>query len=817
MKTTNFEQIFSEHILHNIENAPDKTAYIISGVGTTYAQMGGYARSIATALASAIPSVDDGSKPVRIGICLPRHAHYIPCIVATTMLHCSYVPIDVNTPENRKENIISDAGIDFMITEENLSQLLDTCPSDSIKDLSSSISEAYMIYTSGTSGVPKGVSISYAALNHFMQQVCLPEVYNISSSSVILQFASINFDASVLEIFSSLYWGGTLVIAQEEDRHDVNRLCNLIIGQNVTFALLPPSMLTVFPIVNFPSMDTLTTGGEAVPRSVTERFLSQKVYRYIGSYGPTENTVIASVCDFSTPDRWQCIGKPLSGVVCYVVGKDDKLVAIGEVGELLIGGQQVANGYWNRPHLNAKMFIDNPFDDPEGLAPRLYRSGDLVRLNADGTYDFVGRIDSQVKLHSHRIELSEITSCLEAHPRVLRAFTRLESLGNAKALVTYISTADKNPDLTDIRLHLAQHVPTYMVPTFWNHVDTFRLTLNGKIDKQQLVNHAWIERTTNHGSELSRDERTLMREVALIMGVEEVNIDADLIDEIGLSSINVMRIPIDLGPTMTSVSVEDIYKNRTIRRIANNHLYRIAYWHTNPEEHPERPVVVIVSGYTTFAFLYLALATRLSTKYNIFVIEGYHVIIKDGIWTTPEITQIYADIMRPVLERFTVAAYLGFCLGGEQALYLAHFIHDKGDFTHYKPTVMVIDGELRRDTDPDHFIALNYPSFTDEQNKERAKLDLSLMSTMPQFKYSGPVATFLCDKFTEQQTITPEEQLTISKEKMDYYRAAFERTPRYWREDYPDCDIIMLPGDHFDCLVTPTTINIVANYLMEQA
>lgn len=797
-------------IATNIAQTPDKTAYRINRQATTFAEMDQMASSIATAIVKALPTdAETRERPIRIGILLPRDTHFISCIWACVKLGCAYVPIDIATPHERLNFILGDSEMDFLINVGNLPDLIKTPAQSTLPCFHKEMSEAYLIYTSGTTGNPKGVSQTYRTITNYMQRAVQPDDFHVTDHSIVLQFASINFDVSVMEIFVSLYAGATCVIAQVDDKHDVKKLYHLLKSEKVTFCYLPPSLLAMFPDFNLPDLETLSAGGEAIPHSLIQKIVGHYPFRFVNGYGPTESFYATT---YVIPDEqhWRCIGKPVPGVVGYVVDKQLKPVSPGEQGELLLGGNQLCNGYWKRPDLNEKLFFSNPFEETRAAAPRLYHTGDIVTLNDDGSYDYIGRMDSQVKLRGYRIELEEITTCLEHHPRVRRAFTRIEQLGKEQQLVVYVSTEDQNSDLSDIQAYAKLHLPPYMMPVFWNHVDSFELNINGKIEKSLLKNKAWIVSMPNKDP-LSNFQRILMNEVARILGVESVNIDLDLIDEVGLTSLQIMQVPADLDSSGFTCTVDEIYRYRTIRRIADNHLYRISWWYNDPAEHPERPVIIFICGYPHFAYNE-DLVQQFVDKYNVFVIEGFHNIFCFELdITTPLLVEIYKLIVKPVLEQYRVVAYMGYCMGGEQALVVAHDLHNDSD---HKPHVIIVDGEIRRDKDPDHYIALRWPVFTDEQNEMRRQLDVTLFATFPDEKiYNGPVASFLCRYFDEQQAWTAEEQKEIPEYKMDIYRQRFRDMADIWRSDYPNADIITIEGSHYTCMHNPECLKTVSDYV----
>lgn len=803
-------ELLVQKIASNVAQTPDKTAYRFNGQPTTFAEMDQMATSIASAIAKTLPAdAESRERPVRIGILLPRDTHFIACIWACVKLGCAYVPIDIATPHERQNFIFRDSEMDFLINAGNLPELMQTAPEKTLPCYQKKVSEAYLIYTSGTTGTPKGVSQTYRTILNYMQRAVQPDDFHVTDRSIVLQFASINFDVSVMEIFVSLYAGATCVIAQTEDKHDVKKLYQLIQTEKITFCYLPPSLLAMFPDFNFPSLETLSAGGEAIPHSLITKIVGHYPFRFINGYGPTES-FYATTYVIEDEAHWRCIGKPVPGVVGHVVDKQLKPVRPGEQGELLLGGKQLCTGYWNRPELNEQLFIPNPFEETRDEAPTLYHTGDIVILNADGSYDYQGRTDSQVKLRGYRIELEEITTRIESHPRVRRAFTRIEKLGNEQQLVTYVNTEDGNPDLSDIRTYVKQYLPPYMVPIFWNPVESFELNINGKIEKSKLKNKAWIVSMAND-EPLSYYQQITMNVIAELIGVENFNIDLDLIDEVGLTSLQIMQLPTLLELYGFNCTVDDFYRHRTIRQICEKHIYRISFWYNNPDEHPERPVIILVCGYPPLAY-YEALCNHFTDTYNIFVIEGFHNIFGfHSDTTTPQLVELYKLMVKPVLEQYRVVAYMGYCFGGEQALAVAHDLHNDSE---HKPHVVVIDGEIRRDKDPDHYISLRWPVFSDEQNEIRRLLDVSLIATFPDEKiYNGPVTSFLCKYFDEQQAWTAEEQKEIPEWKMNLYRERFRDMPQIWRSDYPNADIITIEGSHFTCMHNPECLKMVSDYV----
>lgn len=803
----NHHILLLERIRENIKNFPDKTAYRLCGKGYSYRELDEMSDVIASFISQQVgEEAETRQETVRVGIMLPRHSHYYASILACVKMGCSYVPIDVASGSERVEYITSNASLDLLLNESLLNEALKGDKSSHLPHYHKDFSEAYLIYTSGSTGKPKGVSVPYSALFNYMQTIGLEDNMHITSESRVLQFASINFDVSVLEIFSCLYYGATLIIPQDEERHNASKLINLINKERVTFALIPPSLLAIFPTYDMPSLHTLAVAGEALSYGLSSRIAGKFNYRFVNGYGPTESCVIVTVNVVKDADDWKSIGKATPGTVCYVVDEQGKLVKPGEMGELLIGGKQLANCYLNQPQLTDDAFFANPYPDPEGISPRLYHSGDHVILREDGGFDYVGRKDSQIKLRGFRIELSEILNRLEMHERVNRAYIQLENAGNDKFIVAYIQTIDGNPSMKDIKEYLSWHLNPYMMPTFWNHVEQFPLNTSGKIDHSKLINHAWLH-CQNHSNDMSRDEEFMVHEIADIIGIDDVSATIDLIEELGLTSIQAMQIPERMKNHGLQVTLETIYKHRTIREICAHQGDKLAYWYNEPEKDSTKPVIVVVSGNASFAKLFTTWADALKDDYAIFVIDNYQDILKLNITDTPGLVSTYEKMIRPVAQQHTIKAYTGFCIGAEQALFLAHRLH-KDDT--YKPAVLPIEAEMRPlGADRSLFIDLNFPNLSDEENRIHNNIDFNLIETYPSFHYEGEVIPLLADTYNELQTVTPEQMKDVTPEQIEWAHVVFDNKIPAWKRLYPECRIVTLPSNHYSTMFKKEPLEII--------
>lgn len=747
---------------------------------------------------------NDTNSTIRIGVNMHRTNLVLASVYAIAKLGCTYVPIATDVPIERKQIIIEDADMKVVLTDEVVNKAI---ADDSLPETYPHYSqpEAYIIFTSGTTGKPKGISISYQSLLHFISNIGAPERLDINKDSVVLFFTSINFDVSIIELFGTLYYGATMVVATEDDRRNMQSIVSLINNRNVTYASLPTSLLSIMETLDFASLRVLVSIGEPIQSSVAER-ISDKPYRYVNGYGPTECTVLATLNDVKDPETCNNIGHELPGVYAYVLDKDNKKVKPGEEGELMLGGIQVMLGYNNRPEQNVKSLFENPFAEDRDKAPVLYRTGDIVRLEADGSFYFIGRRDKQIKLHGHRIELGEVMYHISSCEGVNAAYVQLETVASEKHIVAYVVLDKNTTSLDKIKNLVTYKMPLYMIPSFWNELPALPLNINGKIDESKLKNRA-IEGMVNNSTELSDIEETIMMVLANIVGLPSINVEADLVSEIGVSSLQFMRAQHDVKIAGVNLSVGDFYKYRTIRNISNNYHAATNYWY-NDDDNTTKPVIIMVSGFTDFGYMYHKFAERLSEHFSIYVLESYHTIIgKRTNVSADEMNSMYQELVKDVVAKHRIAAFMGICLGGEHALYLAHTLYAEKE---HKPTVVLLDSEIDRDWDETKNAQIYFPYFTDAVNKQRTQNDTELMRTMPKFHYTGPMGIFLCSKFIDYWSMLDPDMT----EKKDFWmKKFFETNPERWKANYPEVEITMLPTHHCDFWLTEPSISMICNYI----
>ncbi|MGM9689173.1 MAG: amino acid adenylation domain-containing protein [Alloprevotella sp.] len=779
----------------------DKTAVIVADKSYSFGQLDRRAGQLARLMLDQ--EVLSGREVTRVGLHLTKSFDAIAAIWACLKRGWCFVPLVPELPADRLRFMAADSSVDLVLTnvEEgtdwgrlpvchtgHAAEAYADCASPA--DVAKSDSQtAYVIYTSGSTGKPKGVPISFGNLAHLVRTAARPDVFDIRQDSIFLNFASISFDASVIEIIPVLAVGGTVVVATESDRHDLRRLQDLIRNYGVTHAAFTPSLTALFANLRFPSLQKLIIAGEKMLPAI-QRMASSQPFDLINGYGPTENTVMATFAVVREGQSLQNIGRPAPGTVAHVLGATDlQPVAPGEVGELCIGGRQLTAGYINRPELNAACFFDNPFDDRD-LAPRLYHTGDMVRLLPDGTLEYVGRIDDRVKYNGYRIELQEIERVIEQSPAVVQACVSLEQTGSRQQLTAYLKLARGDARLLDeVKKRAASFLPEFMRPSRWVAVDDFPKNIHGKTDKGQLARLA-SQSATGTGGYAGASEELVAEVIAHLVGQESIDPEADLFDEVGLTSLQAMQVPVHLEVSGLHYVIDDLYKHRTVRRMVENHEVKRGWWYNEPAE--GKPVLVVVSGYTSFTLVFGTMARTLADSYAIYVIESYHDYPDELTASCDVLTDSYMELLAPIAERYGVEVITGFCVGGDIALATAKKLCER---TGMAPHVVSLDGEIDRNADPEKDIPVYFDMLSPEMNRLRIARDRAVVGTMNLHGYPGPVTAILCARrVPDYQPFATQTEITA--EQVRWMNEYFDRAPRWWKEAYPDCTLRFVDANH---------------------
>ncbi|QWP77562.1 amino acid adenylation domain-containing protein [Lysobacter sp. K5869] len=482
---------------------PDAVAVVHGGEALSYAELNRRANRLAHRLIASGLRPDD-----RVAIYLERSAAMVVAILATLKAGGAYVPLDPAYPVDRLEYMLGDVAPHTVLTQAALRaglpataaqvvELGDGSELDGFDDANPDSAQlglrpdhlAYVIYTSGSTGLPKGVMIEHRSLTTLI--AALEEGYALREDDRLLQFAALSFDMSVEEYFGALCAGATLVLRDDEWIADPATFWRHCVEQRISVLNLPTAFW--HQIADERGGDVpagvrqIMIGGEKVNAEMVARWFQREGHRprLINAYGPTEATVDATMCVVDGDASAQAsIGAPILHTRIYLLDRHLQPVPAGAVGELYIGGPQVARGYLNRAQLTEERFLADPF----AAGGRMYKTGDLGRWRADGAIDYLGRNDFQVKIRGFRIELGEIESRLAQYPGVREAVVDArESAAGDKRLIGYVEVEPGTSiEIEALRAHLAQTLPAYMVPVAYVTLERMPLTANGKLDRKAL-------------------------------------------------------------------------------------------------------------------------------------------------------------------------------------------------------------------------------------------------------------------------------------------------------------------------------------------
>ncbi|MGJ4962730.1 amino acid adenylation domain-containing protein [Bradyrhizobium sp. HKCCYLRH3061] len=480
---------------------PDAVALVHGPETISYGALNARANRLARRLR------DRGVGPdVVVGLALERGVAMMVALLAVLKAGAAYLPLDPDYPAERLAHMLNDSGAKLLLTQATLHDrfapvlerseaeawLLEVAAGDGLgqtDNLSVDVHPenlAYVIYTSGSTGLPKGVMVRHAALTNFL--ATMAEQPGIAAGDRVLALTSLSFDIAVLELWLPLTNGAQVVLADRAAAHDPEALKAMVARHGVTMIQATPSswrMLLDHDAANpdpwLPKGCRLLSGGEALASDLARR-LNAESSEVWNLYGPTETTVWSARHRLDGANPVPLLGSPIGNTALYVLDGELNLAPVGVTGELFIGGDGLARGYWKRAALSAERFIPDPFGDD---GARLYRTGDLARWRADGVLDYVGRADHQVKIRGHRIELGEIEARLREQPGVRDSVVVAHELGGSRQLVGYVG-GEAPLDGSELRAALATALPDYMVPSRVIVLPELPLTPNGKIDRKAL-------------------------------------------------------------------------------------------------------------------------------------------------------------------------------------------------------------------------------------------------------------------------------------------------------------------------------------------
>lgn len=569
------EMIEEQALLH-----PDHIAVTYNDDKITYAQLNKRANSVAHDLIKSGVEINDF-----VGLYVDRSVELMIGMVGILKAGAAYLPLDPEYPRERIDYMLEDSGASTVLCQKKLATQLGSKASNIVIVEDAAQSEipenwkrpesdiegfAYTIYTSGSTGKPKGVPVRHKNLLH---STLSRLTFYPSNPDSFLLLSSFSFDSSVVGIFWTLCTGGKLVIPPKRIEQDVQILCDLISKQKVSHTLMLPSLYSA--IINHAEIDQIDSlknvmvAGEACPFSLID-----KHYRYLpntelyNEYGPTEASVWC-VAHLILPDEkdFVPIGKPIPNAEAYIMNSSLQVCPIGVAGELYIGGLGVVDGYYKRPDLTREKFIAHPFNEGE----RLYKTGDMARYHKDGRIEFLGRVDHQVKIRGYRIEPDEIQNRILEFEQVDEAHVIVHESKeqNQKQLIAYV-TKLSDDDIRNLRVYLAESLPSYMIPSKIISVDRFPRLPNGKMDRKKLPNpdsFSTVEKS-NFIAPKTELEMLLAGIWKEILGIDSVGIH-DNFFSLGGDSILSIQVVSKARDENIFLAPNHLFENQTIATLVN--------------------------------------------------------------------------------------------------------------------------------------------------------------------------------------------------------------------------------------------------------
>lgn len=561
-----------------VKKTPNNIAVIFENQKLTYHELNEKSNQLAKFLVAK--SVKHGDI---ICLLLDKSLEAIVSMIAILKCGAIFLPIDVAYPKERINYIITNSKSKNLLTTQDFVNKANYSINTYCIDLnnssiysganenlntfnSNSNDIAYIMYTSGSTGNPKGVMVTH---KNIVRLVKNNKFINFDKDEHILQTGSIVFDACTFEIWGSLLNGFELHIITKFHLLDPIYLKNYIDTNKITSLFITTQLFNQLgdadPLI-FMNMKNLLTGGESVSvghmNTINQNNPNLNI---IHCYGPTENTTF-STCYNVPKHKFKNtvpIGSPISNSTCYVVFPSGHLCPIGVPGELWVGGDGVSNGYLNNKELTKEKFINNPFGKG-----KIYKTGDLVKWLPDGNIEFIGRIDNQVKVRGFRIELNEIDSKILSYPNIKYSTTITQEVNNSKVICSYF-VSNETIDINDLKMYLQNSLPYFMIPSYIMQLDHFELNINGKIDKKYLPSDfRKVKRTRKIEIPKTNTEIKIFNIFKKVLNIDDISISDDLFKDLQGDSLTAMKIQIEALSNNINLDYADIFKYSTIKTLS---------------------------------------------------------------------------------------------------------------------------------------------------------------------------------------------------------------------------------------------------------
>ena len=710
---------------------PTATALIFNDEHLSYADLNVRSNRLAHYL------IGLGVKPeVKVGIALERSIEMVVGLLGILKAGGAYVPLDPEYPQERLGYMIDDSGIELLLTQSRFKGALPLTGSLRVLELDnldlSAESEhdpqvavhgenlVYVIYTSGSTGQPKGVGIPHNNLVEHAQLYA--DIFELSSDDRMLQFATLNFDGCIEQLFPPLLAGAAMVL-RGPTLWDSNTFHRELLAKQITVADITTAYWLLLVqdfahqgIRDYGVLRQLHIGGEAMPPEGIKAWRDAGLahVKLLNTYGPTEATVTASSLDcYPYVSEQQAlpaqmpIGTPLAGRILRVIDASFNVVPQGVAGELCIGGELLARGYLNRPDLSIERFVADPLDERGG---RLYRTGDLVRWNGQGQLEYLGRIDHQVKIRGFRIELGEVEAQLLAQPEIREAVVVAKESSNTAHLVGYVGVVeDQVAESALIRERLGQTLPNYMVPSVIVELDKLPLNANGKVDRKALPEPDFASQKVYEPPQ-GEVEEALAKIWSEILGVERIGRN-DNFFELGGHSLLVIRLVGMMRSRMNiDIGIRNIYAFPTLRELSACAVYdhkniKIVSLNTGISGTP--PLILIHDGQGSILD-YTELARSLNNHCKVVALPCSHRDIR-------EYKSLY-DLAKAYANMIIRAGYsepyrlCGWCVGGAIAPLVASVLESEGERVDFVGAIdpYVLDSTENHSVDDVNTALLNF-------------------------------------------------------------------------------------------------------------
>ena len=794
-KSQTFVSLFKEQVTQ----VPDALAVVDERSSITYKELDRKSDILAVRLKDL--GVTDGSF---VSVMLPRTKEFLITIIAIFKAGGAYVPLDSDIPEDRLHFMLKDSQAALLLTTRewlSKTQLFQditilliedidwTIPSVAMDD-SCPTSLAYMIYTSGSTGEPKGVTVTHEAMMNFI--IWLKNTEELKAGEQCAIHTNFVFDGSLFDLYPPLISGATLHILSSSLRMDLHGMYRYFIDHHIVGLLLTTQMgMMMMNNYELP-LRFLMVGGEKLTGFHIPP--SMKLYN---CYGPTEFAVCSA---FHLVDQHRSynnipIGRPVPNTTSVVVDNQGHLLPRGLAGELCLIGRQMAQGYWNRSELTEEYFTECPFIAGE----RMYHTGDVVRWNNEGELEYLGRMDSQLKIRGYRIELGEIEKKIAEFPGVTSTAVIVHQEQKTPYLIGYFTSKEPiNPEM--IQDYLRKLLPEYMTPQFLVHLPAMPMNINGKINRQELINSHHLSQLLNKGSIApeTKDEKTLYKLVKQVLKINNFGVTDDL-TLLGMTSLSAIKLVDFAEREGLYIKVNDILRNRSIRNILINQ-QSIGKWENVYDA--SKPVIVLIQGFTYYKQLE-PLIKKLCKYYSVFVIEPisdhFETIFNEKKLSIQNVVNFYFDYLEVSLpSNVNIETFIGHSFGGELAYRCAMRWHKKKNmmpkvcmfdtFVHSADSIKIMPIPKAKG------LSLEDDSDIEEIIRWTRQLQqiISLKDDHDLPKYDGVILYFAANILANKRDINHFVEHELEKKKQENLN--------YWKSHTQQLSIHSVTADHFTML-----------------